>query len=129
MVTFSIRRLRGLNLYMDFSNFGPTGPGIEISTHSLKKGKISVFLWDNFQNGLIDFHMTFQYVDIEKKLYDLFLWMGFNFLKATEPLRGDITFYHSVPRSSWYSFDRPRADERLSWTWSHLVVLNPGPLD
>ena len=44
MVTFSIRRLRGLNLYMDFSNFGPTGPGIEISTHSLKKGKISVFL-------------------------------------------------------------------------------------
>ena len=31
--------------------------------------------------------------------------------------------------SSWYSIDRPRKDERLSWPWSHPVVLNTGPLD
>ena len=40
-----------------------------------------------------------------------------------------FAFYYSVSRSSWYSTDRPRKDERLSWPWSHPVVFNPGPLD
>ena len=40
-----------------------------------------------------------------------------------------FTFYHVVLRNSWYSFDRPRKDERLSRPWSYLVVLNTGPLD
>ena len=56
--------------------------------------------------------------------------MGFNCLKATETLQGgSLLFYHEVPRNFWYSFDRPRKDERLSRPWSHLVVLNTGPLD
>ena len=38
-------------------------------------------------------------------------------------------FYHLVPRNSWYSFYRPRKDERLSQPWSHPVVLNTGLLD
>ena len=29
----------------------------------------------------------------KKKIYDLFLWMGFNSLKATEPLQGDRLFF------------------------------------
>ena len=58
-----------------------------------------------------------------------FLWMGFNCLKATATSRRQFTFYHSVPRNSWYSFYRPRKDERLSRPWSHPVVLNTGPLD
>ena len=49
-----------------------------------------------------------------------FLRLGFN-CKAPEPLRGG--------RNSWYSFDRPRKDERLSQLWSHLVVLNLVTLD
>ena len=40
-----------------------------------------------------------------------------------------VNFYHSIPRSSWYSFNRPRKDERLNWTRSQPVVLNPGLLD
>ena len=40
-----------------------------------------------------------------------------------------FTFYHSVPRNSWYTFYRPRKDEKLSRPWSHPVVLNTGPLD
>ena len=63
------------------------------------------------------------------KLYDPFLWMGFNCLKATFTLRRQFTFYHSVPRNSWYSFYWPRKDERLSRPWNHPVVLNTGPLD
>ena len=55
--------------------------------------------------------------------------MGFNCLKATATSRRQFTFYHSVPRNSWYSFYRPRKDERLSRPWSHPVVLNTGPLD
>ena len=55
--------------------------------------------------------------------------MGFNCLKATATSRRQFTFYHSVPRKSWYSLYRPRKDERLSRPWSHPVALNTGPLD
>ena len=55
--------------------------------------------------------------------------MGFNCLKATAISRKQFTFYHSVPRNSWYSFYRPRKDERLSRPWSHPVVLNTALLD
>ena len=63
------------------------------------------------------------------KLYGPFLWMGFNCLKATATSRRQFTFYHSVPRNYWYSFYRPRKNERLSRPWSHPVVLNMWPLD
>ena len=43
--------------------------------------------------------------------------------------RRQFTFYHKVPRNSWYSFDRPRMDERLSRPWSDPMVLITGPLD
>ena len=47
-----------------------------------------------------------------------------------EPLRGgSLLFTSKFPEISWYSFYRPQKDERLSWPWSHLVVLNTGPLD
>ena len=65
----------------------------------------------------------------KKKLYDPFLWMGFNCLKARAASRRQLTFYYQVPRNFWYSLYRPRKDERLSRPWSHLVVLNTGPLD
>ena len=65
----------------------------------------------------------------KKTLWLLFLWMGFNCLKATATSRRQFTFYHSVPRYSWYSFYQPRKDERLSRPWSHSVVLITGPLD
>ena len=55
--------------------------------------------------------------------------MRFNCLKATTTSRRQFTFCHSVPRNSWYSFYQPRKDERLSWPWSHPVVLYMGLLD
>ena len=63
------------------------------------------------------------------KFYDPVLWMGFNCLKASATSRRQFTFSHQVPRNSWYSLYRRREDERLSWTWSHPVVLNTGPMD
>ena len=33
-----------------------------------------------------------------KKLYSLFLWTGFNCLKATEPLRGDSSLFTISPQ-------------------------------
>ena len=65
----------------------------------------------------------------KKSFMALFLWMGLNCLKATATSRRQFTFYHSVPRNSWYSFYRPQKDERLSRPWSHPVVLNTGLLD
>ena len=65
--------------------------------------------------------------NIKKKLYGPFLWIGFNCLKATSTSKRQFTFYHSVPRNYWYSFYRPRKDERLSRPWSHPVVLSTGP--
>ena len=50
--------------------------------------------------------------------------MGFNCLKATATSRRQFTFYHSVPRNSWYSFYRPRKNERLSRSWSHKSLLS-----
>ena len=55
-----------------------------------------------------------EYKKLKKKLYGPFLWMGFNCLKATATSRRQFTFYHSVPRKSWYSFYQPQKDERLS---------------
>ena len=48
------------------------------------------------------------------KIYGPFWWMGFSCLKPSATSRRQFTFYHSVPRYSWYSFYRPRKDERLS---------------
>ena len=64
-----------------------------------------------------------------RKLYDLFLWMGFNCLKARATEKRQFTFYHEVPRNHWYPFYRHRKDERLSQPLSHPVVLNTRPLD
>ena len=78
----------------------------------------------HFQEGVAGKKKT-----LKKKLYGPFLWMGFNCLKATATLRRQFTFYHPVPRNSWYSFYQPHKDERLTWPWSHSVVLSMGPLD
>ena len=51
-----------------------------------------------------------------------------NCLKARS-MRRQFTFYHSVPRNSWYSFYQPQKDERQSRLCSHAMVLNRGPLD
>ena len=45
----------------------------------------------------------------KKDLYSLFLWIGFNCVKAAEPLQED-----QVPGSSWYSFDRTGKNVELS---------------
>ena len=65
---------------------------------------------------------------LKKKLYDSFLWMGFNFLfKAT--LRGDSLLFNT--RSLWL----PGVDLTegrmavLTLAWSHPTVLNPRPLN
>ena len=77
----------------------------------------------------LTFSINLCYRKCHLKLYGPVLWMGFNCLKATATSKRQFTFYHSVPRNSWYSFYRPRKDERLSRTWSHPVVLNTGLLD
>ena len=46
-----------------------------------------------------------------------------------EPLRGGSLLFTTKFPEIWYSFYRPRKDERLSRPWSHPVVLSAGPLD
>ena len=43
--------------------------------------------------------------------------------------RRQFTFYHLFSRNSWYPFDQPQKDERLTWPWSHTVAFNTGPFD
>ena len=58
------------------------------------------------------------------------LWMGFHYLKATRATtRRQFTFYHYISRNSWYIFDWPQRDERLSRSQRHPVILNTGPLN
>ena len=55
---------------------------------------------------------------------------GVQWLKAMgATTRSHFTFYHQVPRRSWYSLDWSRRDERPSWPLSHPVVLSSGALD
>ena len=68
---------------------------------------------------LIDFRITFT-------LWPLFMDVVRLVLRLQATTRKEFTFF---PRSSWYSFNRPREDERLSWLWSHPEVLKLGPLD
>ena len=43
--------------------------------------------------------------------------------------RRQFNFYNSVPRSSWYLFNRPRKDKMLIRSRKHPLVLNPGSLE
>ena len=61
-------------------------------------------------------------------LYGPFLCMELNCLKPRATSRRQFTFYNLLPINSWYSFYQPRKDEKLSWAWSHPLVLNTGPL-
>ena len=58
----------------------------------------------------------------KKKLYNPLWMIGFDCLKATEPLRGDSLFF------IWYSFNQSQRDERLCQPQSYPAVLNPRPL-
>ena len=44
-------------------------------------------------------------------------------------MRRQFTFYHLVCSTSWYLFNQPQKNERLSWTWSYPTVLNLESLD
>ena len=58
--------------------------------------------------------------------------MGFNCLRAAEPLLGDSLLFTikspGVPGTHLIKLTRQK-DERLSQPWSHLAVLNLRPLD
>ena len=88
--------------------FGPNGPENECSW---KKGQ------DGKKNGSV-------------KLYGPFFVDGVQLPQGYSATTGrQFTFYQHVPRNSWYSFDRPWKDERLSRPWSYQVGLNMGPLN
>ena len=65
-----------------------------------------------------------------KKIFMASFYEWVSTASRLEPLsRRQFTFYHYVPRNTWYSFYRPRRDETLSRPWSHPVVLKAGPHD
>ena len=39
----------------------------------------------------------------------------------------ELVYFLLISAQEITFFDRPRKDERLSGSWSHLIVLNPGP--
>ena len=50
--------------------------------------------------------------------------MGFNCLRARATSRRQFTFYHLIPRNSWYSFYRQRRNETLGQPLSHKSNLH-----
>ena len=70
-----------------------------------------------------------QIANIWKTLWPLFLLIEFNCLKVAEPLSGVrllLTTKHSLPGTHLISLGKMKLWDRF---WSHLVVLNPGPLE
>ena len=103
----------------------PTRENSSLKDHQEKFLGIYVFVTLPLENKLSPLEIP----QTKKKLYDPFLWTGFNCLKATAISRRKFTCYHSVASNSRYSFYQPRKDERLSRPRSHPVDLNTGPLD
>ena len=54
-------------------------------------------------------------------MYGVQLFQGYRATKIQQ-----FSFYQSVPRSYYYSFNQPQKDERMSLSWNHPAVLNPG---
>ena len=84
----------------------------------------------NIQIVFIEANVIFRVSSSKKTLWPLFMdrIQLPKVYRATT--RRQFTFYHSVPKNSWYPFDQPRKDERLTRPWrSHAVVFNTGPLD
>ena len=79
------------------------------------------YLWTYFTPSSI--------VSNKKKLYDTFFWMGFNCLNATGSLQGDSLLLTSKSPGSPGTHLIEKMDGRLSWLWSHTMVLNLGRLE
>ena len=69
---------------------------------------ISCFL---FMQTIVNFHYKTDSHKTLKTLWPLFMDGVQGYIAIT---RKQFTFYHSFPRNSWYSFNWPRKDERLS---------------
>ena len=99
----------------------------------LKKGKIFESLGKNVQ--IWKFLKKGRWVKtlLEKTLVvhlELHFLIGRLSQGCRATAKRQFTFNHYVPSSSsWYSFDQNQMDEWLSLTWSHPMVLNPGPLN
>ena len=74
--------------------------------------------------------MLCHYTLRKKKLYSPFSWMGFNCLKATEPLQVHSLYFSPLSSQKFLILiHQPLKGERLSQPWSHPVVLNMGSLN
>ena len=64
---------------------------------------------------------------LDEKLYGSILWMGFNCLNATKPLRGDSLLFTiqspGVPGTHLIDLGRMKG---CGLPWSYPAVLNPG---
>ena len=92
-----------------------------------------ILIWANFnsrkkkENSIFFQKMTFSLTWKKKHFMAPCLWMGFIWLKAIQPLRGDSLHFTikfpGVPGTQLIDL------RSLSWLWNHPVVLNPEPLD
>ena len=82
------------------------------------------FISTKFMGVMMEYMSLLMDLLIKKKTLWPQLPQGY---RATK--RRQCSFYHLVPKNYWYSFNRPRIDERLNGPWSHPVVLYVGQLD
>ena len=101
-----------------FANFGYQG----CSTVDLALASENIFL---IQYLYVRTFTTFSHdTFIRKSLWPLFI----DEVQLSQEVRATTRSpCHSVPRSSWYSFDRPRKDERLNRLWSIQWFWNRDP--
>ena len=101
-----------------FANFGYQG----WSTVDLALASENIFL---IQYPYVQTFTTFSHDRfIRKSLWPLFI----DEVQLSQGYRATTRSpFHSVPGSSWYSFDRPRKDERLNRLWSIQWFWNRDP--
>ena len=70
--------------------------------------------------------MRYFFIKNLKKLYGSFLWIGFNYLKAAEPLRGDSLFLKTKsPRLLVTNIGLGRLENLFKWNlWKQIPPCN-----
>ena len=86
-------------------------------------------LFHLFHLDFIAANVIFRVLSSKKTLWPLFMDRAQLPKVCRASTWRQFTFYHSLPRNSWYPFDQPYKDERLTRPWSHTVAFNTKPLD
>ena len=78
-------------------------------------------LWRSPFNPFFGFKSSSQNISFQKAIIKNFITPFYSWCSTVSM---PMNFYQEIAKGSWYSFDQPRKDEKLSCPWNRPIVLN-----